>query len=263
MKAPPDTAAPRDRDAILAEAVKLIDPPKDSVEAFRAQLTARLNAARRTHKKTANIPPPGEMKDRAVAHLKALHAVKKTAAALKSFGPGETDDFNEALKREIHWAGAIADGLVVPPGSPPPNAAAHTAAFVARDLIDPNPYRHPENIQIADKNVGGGRVHRAFTMKGELVRPGRQLAPDEVLAIPVANRGALIKSGYLEVFSAVETCPWRRRATLTRGGAWLKLASLIFEDVTGTRGRDMMEDCRKVDEQQPRYIVRLRSQASS
>ena len=46
---------PPDLNTILDEAVELIGPPEDSVEAFRAQLTACIDIARHDHKATANM----------------------------------------------------------------------------------------------------------------------------------------------------------------------------------------------------------------
>jgi hypothetical protein len=140
---------PRKLDEILADAVKLINPPKDSVEAFRAQLKARIDVARRYHQETANMPPPGEMKDRAKAYLTALLAAKKRARSFH--GPAHStriypwDNFLAELDREIMWVEPTATGLVVPHGSQQRDTVADLAAFMARDLIDPDPYRHPEN----------------------------------------------------------------------------------------------------------------------
>jgi hypothetical protein len=199
---------PRKLDAILTEAVGVIKPPMDSVEAFRSQLTACINAARNIHQATANVPPPGEMKDRAGAYLKVLLRTKEAANAVKPFH--QSDDFLEALDREI-WEVDGLTCLVVPRGSPQRDMITDAAAIMARDLIDPDPYRHPENR-------------------------GKDLP-------------------------AID-CPWRRPARLTVGGPWLRLASLIFEGATGTRGRNMMKYCREIDRRrQPRYVAKLHFQA--
>jgi hypothetical protein len=198
----------RKLDAILTEAVKVIKPPADSVEAFRDQLTARVNVARHIHQATANVAPPGEMKDRAGAYLKVLRRTKEAASAVTFH---QSDHFLQALDREI-WEVDGLTCLVVPPGSPQRDTVIDIAAIMARDLIDPDPYRYPEN----------------HSLYGPFVE-----------------------------------CSWRRRATLTRGGAWLALAALIYEAVTGTRGRDMMEYCRQIDERQPRYVSRLHFQPPS
>lgn len=50
------------------------------------------------------------------------------------------------------------------------------------------------------ESIGGGVVIRHFTMGGEHVGPGRQLTRDEVLALPVNNRQALIDQGRLDVY---------------------------------------------------------------
>jgi hypothetical protein len=197
---------PRALDAILKAAVELIDPSPEHREAFRAQLKARIECARDIHQRTADVPPPGEMKALWADYLKVLQRVREKARVVKRFRPGETDDFNEALEHEIHRADATAACLVVRKDDGPQRdrATADVATIMARDLIDPDPYRHPENR-------------------------GKDLP-------------------------AID-CSWRQPATLTRGGAWLELASLIFEGATGVRGRDMMEYCSKIKQQhpQPRY----------
>jgi hypothetical protein len=59
-----------------------------------------------------------------------------------------------------------------------------------------------EDLQIGDQDIGGARVRRVFTMKGELwpVRANTRLSSDQVLSIPLANRRALIDAGYIEVY---------------------------------------------------------------
>jgi hypothetical protein len=53
---------------------------------------------------------------------------------------------------------------------------------------------------IADQDIAGARVRRAFTYRGEDFKPGRRLSADEVLALPVTNRRALIAGGFLKLF---------------------------------------------------------------
>lgn len=199
---------PRKLKVILTEAVKVIEPPVDSVEAFRTQLTTLIDTARRIHQSAASVPPPGEMRDRAHAYLKALRAARAVADAVCS-----SSDFIAALDREILHADTLTC-LVVPPGSPQRDTVTDIAALMARDLIDPDPYRHPEN----------------HSLYGPFVE-----------------------------------CSWRRPARLTYRGPWLRLASLIFEGATGTRGRDMMKYCREIKKQrqQPRYIAKLHFQPPS
>src|SRR5436190_2034870 len=184
---------PRDLDAILAAAVKLIDPPPDSVEAFCAQLKARIKCARDIHQRTGDVPPPGEMKDRATDYLKVLRRAKKHAEAVRPFH--WSDDFIAALDQEIIEVDALTCLVVRKDDGPQRNLVTDVATIMARDLIDPDPNRHPENR-------------------------GKDLP-------------------------AID-CPWRQPAMLTRGGAWLELASLIFEGATGVRGRHMMEYCRNI-----------------
>jgi hypothetical protein len=134
---------PRNLDAILvAEAEKLIDPPEDSVEMFRAKVRTCIETTRNVRQMTVNIPAPGEMRDLAVAYLEKLLAVKKAADTVKSFH--RSSDFLAALDQEIIWMDALTC-LVVRSGGPKRNVVATTAAIMARDLIDPDPNHHPEN----------------------------------------------------------------------------------------------------------------------
>jgi hypothetical protein len=201
---------PRSRDAILAAAVKLIKPLPEHREAFRAQLKARIECARDIHQRTANMPPPGEMRDRATDYLKVLRRVKKHAEAVRPFH--WSDDFIAALDQEIIEVDALTCLVVRKDAGPQRDQVNDLATIMARDLIDPDPNRHPENR-------------------------GKDLP-------------------------AID-CHWRQPATLTRGGVWLELASLIVEGATGTRGRDMMEYARQIDERQPRYVARLHFQPPS
>jgi hypothetical protein len=84
-------------------------------------------------------------------------------------------------------------------------------------------------------------AHAAAIMARDLIDPDPNHHPE--------NRG--------KDWPAIE-CPWRRPATLTRGGAWLKLAALIYKGATGKSLCDMMEHCRQIDEQEPSHVVRLR-----
>jgi hypothetical protein len=125
----------------LAAAVEAIKPPADSVQAFCAQLTTSINAACDVYRMTASMPPPGKMKKKAKAYLKVLLAAKQAA---ESF-PHSRDDFRAALEREIWKVGAIANYSVVPHGARQRDMVADVAAIMARNLIDPDPNRHPEN----------------------------------------------------------------------------------------------------------------------
>jgi hypothetical protein len=61
-------------------------------------------------------------------------------------------------------------------------------------------YSNEDKMQIADQDIGGARVRRVFTMRGEFLKAGHHLKVDEVLAIPIANRRALIDAGFLEIY---------------------------------------------------------------
>jgi hypothetical protein len=116
----------------LAEAVDLIDSAK-SVEAFRAQLSTCIDIARRVHQETANMPPPGAMKDRAKAYLTALLVAKKRARAFH--GPARSTNFLAELDREIMWVETTATCLVVPHGSQQRDMVAEVAVILARNII--------------------------------------------------------------------------------------------------------------------------------
>lgn len=55
-------------------------------------------------------------------------------------------------------------------------------------------------LLIADQDIGGARVRRIFTMAGRVMRAGDELTGDEVRALPVANRRALMEAQYIEVW---------------------------------------------------------------
>jgi hypothetical protein len=50
------------------------------------------------------------------------------------------------------------------------------------------------------QDIGSARVRRTFTMRGKIFYPNHRLSTDEVLAIPIANRRALVDAGYLEIY---------------------------------------------------------------
>lgn len=56
-------------------------------------------------------------------------------------------------------------------------------------------------MEIAEHNIGGAEVRRAFTHKGASLKRGHHLSRDEVLALPAANRRALSEAGYMDIFS--------------------------------------------------------------
>jgi hypothetical protein len=135
---------PRDLDAILAAAEKLIsekliNPPEDSVEAWCAQLSTCIDTVRRCYQETANLPPPGEMRDRAESYLNALLVAKKRARAFHPPAqPGRIypwDNFLAELDREIMWVETTATCLVVPHGSQQRDTVADVAAMLARNII--------------------------------------------------------------------------------------------------------------------------------
>jgi hypothetical protein len=143
----------RDLDAILAAAVDLIDPPKDSVELFQATLETTISTVRGIHEKTVNLPSPAKMKSHVTGYLKALRAARKKANAVaplywsKAFGrdddpghdradrvPPPPYNFVEALDREIREVEACANFPVL--GARPRNLIADMATAAARGLLE-------------------------------------------------------------------------------------------------------------------------------
>jgi hypothetical protein len=53
---------------------------------------------------------------------------------------------------------------------------------------------------IADQDIGGARVRRTFTFRGEQLKPQTHLTADQVLSMSVPNRNALVEGGWLEVY---------------------------------------------------------------
>lgn len=53
---------------------------------------------------------------------------------------------------------------------------------------------------VRDKDIGGGFVRRGFSMGGARVTSGQHLSREQVLAMPGANRQALITNGYIDVY---------------------------------------------------------------
>lgn len=69
---------------------------------------------------------------------------------------------------------------------------------------------------LADNEIGGGRVRRLFSFGDKTLRAGHDLTGDQVRAIPVANRRALIDSGYLDIWPKM-TLPETERHIVDRG----------------------------------------------
>jgi hypothetical protein len=60
--------------------------------------------------------------------------------------------------------------------------------------------------------IGGAVVRRPFTTRGKTIRGGVHLTRDEIMAMPVANRNAMISSGILEVFPRTEASAPKRKS---------------------------------------------------
>jgi hypothetical protein len=142
---------PRDLDAILDAAVRLIDPP--AKEMFRAVLTTTISTVRGIHEKTMNLPSPAKMKSLVAGYLKTLRAARKKAYAVapfywsKAFGrdddpghdradrvPPPPYNFVDALDREIREVEDCAGFPVL--GARPRNLSADMSAHAARGLLE-------------------------------------------------------------------------------------------------------------------------------
>jgi hypothetical protein len=55
-------------------------------------------------------------------------------------------------------------------------------------------------MEIADRDIGGARVRRRFTLGAGAVLAGASLTGDQVRALPIANRRAFVDSGFLEIW---------------------------------------------------------------
>jgi hypothetical protein len=210
---------PRDLDAILVEAVKLIDPPADSVDLFQATLATTISTVRGIHEKTANLPSPAEMKSDVADYLEALRVARKKAYAVapfywsKAYGrddpgrdradrvPPPPYNFVEALDREIREVEARAS-FPVPYSAKPRDSTADMAANAACGLLEAR-FIFPKDRD------------------------------DKDLHLPAVKN------------------PWRQDAPLTKGGRWPMLAALIYKAVTGRDNHhDMMPACRQVRAEQ-------------
>jgi hypothetical protein len=84
---------------------------------------------------------------------------------------------------------------------------------------------------IADKDIGGAYVLKPFDLRGERLIPPQHLAADQVLAISIATRRALIEAGYIEVHPQ-RPPPWNPKDESTRAAlrAWTRW-KLDLEDI--------------------------------
>jgi hypothetical protein len=74
-------------------------------------------------------------------------------------------------------------------------------------------------VQVLPSTIGGGRVTRPFKSlqiepSGRNLRVGRELTAEQIMAIPIKNRRALVERGWIEVWAAKR----HARATPTPAG---------------------------------------------
>lgn len=55
-------------------------------------------------------------------------------------------------------------------------------------------------LEIAESDIGGARVRMGFMRNGERLKAGTHLTAEEVIAIRLPNRRALIESNFLELY---------------------------------------------------------------
>jgi hypothetical protein len=76
---------------------------------------------------------------------------------------------------------------------------------------------------IANKDIGGAYVLKPFDLRSERLLPPQHLATDQVLAISIADRRALIEAGYIEVHPQ-RPPPWNPKDESIRAAlrAWTR-----------------------------------------
>ena len=73
-------------------------------------------------------------------------------------------------------------------------------------------------MMFPDSDVGGAKVVRPFLRNGERLAAGHQMSADEFLAIPFANRRALVDSNYVVVSPKAISLPDAQKYIVHRGG---------------------------------------------
>jgi hypothetical protein len=93
----------------------------------------------------------------------------------------------------------------------------------------------------ADRDISSGRVLRAFSWNGEAFGPNRHLMADEVLAIPIADRRALVEGGYLQIY-AHQRPGWRPESAKVSAddNAWLEALAITEIERLPTRAWESM-----------------------
>jgi hypothetical protein len=55
-------------------------------------------------------------------------------------------------------------------------------------------------VGLRDAEIGGGIVRRLFTRDGQALKAGTRLTREEILAMSINNRRALIRNGALDIY---------------------------------------------------------------
>jgi hypothetical protein len=72
-------------------------------------------------------------------------------------------------------------------------------------------------MPLPDHAIGGAYIRRRFDMGTRTVYPGETLTREQVLAIPTANRRALINTGRLEVYPIAPMAAGTKRFAIHMG----------------------------------------------
>jgi hypothetical protein len=88
-----------------------------------------------------------------------------------------------------------------------------------------------------DGEIGGGVVRRRFTMNGESVAPGTKLTRDQILAMPINNRRALVRNKNIDVFppAPIVAGPGVRHVVHNGGGRFDVIVGVKLNDRALTR----------------------------
>jgi hypothetical protein len=213
------SAEPRPLDDIVEEAVAVIEHRRpvrlsaDARELFRTRMKDRIRREQGRLPMKRVAPTLDDLEN----YLGTLRAARTAARPFRSSTRGSgvfsnsPGSFPSLLDNEInHLEFAIAQLRSLPrqPGSKPLDARKYSAVRAAADLLNPS--------------VERCRAHLS-------------LFPDDPRQI----------AHYQRIYGDLGgDCPWRQRLTGYPGGAWNKLACLIYEALTGEATHDLTYYCR-------------------
>jgi hypothetical protein len=133
----------RSDEEIMADALRLINPPDDEREACRANVASGISSIRQYARKLKKRPQPTarEVKAQLARYLRTLQATKESFVYLPwRYG---SKDFLVQLDAEIEQVKADYEAYRVPPGGKRPNLIARAAVQFATELLRPEAYHRP------------------------------------------------------------------------------------------------------------------------